>query len=98
MDVVGLEIAVDDASCMRVVHRVSDPGDKLAHVVRGRTSCANILVDALALHEFHGDERLRYPPERGQTGVIDAGDARMLESRQDARFVTPPTSEGRAAD
>ena len=89
-DVPRLEIPMDDASLVCVVHRIADLAEEcqpLLHLcgreaALGRAALA-ILAQGLAPHELHGEEVLAVV---GVAGLVDGGDTGVLQARQGLHF------------
>ena len=82
-----LEVAMDKAALMRVLHGVADSGDKFKALAGVELVLVAVGEEILAVDQFHGEVRL--PTERGlsSTRFVDLGDAGMLQSSQRLRFV-----------
>ena len=84
-DVGGLEVAVDDALVVGVLHRVAHPRQQLQAGRRASAAvAAGVLVQGQAADELHGEERLAV---LGQPGLVDLGDAGVVQPAEDLRLV-----------
>ena len=89
-DVAGLEVAMNDALVVGVLHRVAHPGQQLEARRRVETATAGVLVQGHPADELHGEERLAvFTHPR----FIDLGDTGMLEPGQDLCFVAEALDE-----
>jgi hypothetical protein len=94
--VLRLEIAVDHALAMGIGHRVDDADRRRQEPqpILQRARPRGAAVEALALHQPHGEERLAV----GQHArVVDGHDRRVLEPRRDALLAPEAPGEALAA-
>ena len=89
-DVAGLEVAMDHALLVGVLHRIANLGQQLEARRRVERAIAGVLVQRHAADEFHGEERLAVGTH---PRFIDLSDPGVLESAQDLGFVTEATEE-----
>ena len=89
-DVAGLEVAMNDALVVGVLHRVAHPGQQFEARCRVETATAGVLVQGHPADELHGEERLAvFTHPR----FIDLSDTGMLEPGQDLCFVAEALDE-----
>ena len=79
-----LQVAVDDALVVRVLHRVADPRHQAHAGVDVEAVKAGVLVQGEAADELHREERLAVV---GEAGLIDLRDAGVVQSGQDLGLV-----------
>ena len=88
----GLEVAVDDALVVGVLHRVAHPRQQPSRAaVTSRPLAAGVLVQRQAADELHGEERLAVV---GQPGLVDLGDAGVVQPAQDLRLLGEALQQG----
>ena len=75
----GLEVAVDDALLVRVVHRVAHLAEQLQGLGQTELVAATVVGDRLARQVLHGEPRLA---GLRRAGVEHAGDGGVLHARQ----------------
>ena len=90
-DVGGLEVAVDDAPVVGVLHRVADPRHQAHTGGRGRGLAVGVLVQGQAADELHGEERLAVV---GEAGLVDLRDAGVVQPGQDLGLVGEALEQG----
>ncbi len=89
-DVAGLEVAMNDALFVGVLHRVAHLGQQLEARRRVETATAGVLVQGHPADELHGEERLAV---FAHPRFVDLSDAGMLEPGQDLCFVAEALDE-----
>ena len=94
-DVPGLEIAVDDALLMRVMHGVADPRQELQPLARCEPAALAYALSVLADHQLHREERLPASAGVGGPGLEDLRDSRMLQPPQHLGFLLESAERGR---
>ena len=82
-DVRGLQIAVDDALLMSVMHRLADGDEKLQPVAEVELVLIAVAGDGAALDQLHDEVGHAFV---GLPGIEDAGDVFMLHERQRLPF------------
>ena len=83
-DVAGLEVAMDDALVVGMLHRVAHLGQQFEARGRVGTARADVLIQGHPADELHGEERLAVGTH---PGFMDLSDPDMLEPAQDLGFV-----------
>ena len=78
-DVGRLEIAVDDALLVGVVDRIADPGEELEALVQREARLLGVVGEGLPPHQLHREEGLGAVGALGGPGLVDLGDAGMLQ-------------------
>ena len=96
-DVGGLEVAVDDAFWVGIVDGVSDLGEELEPVLEREVVGGRVFDEGLAFDELHGEVRLNAVGSGGGAGLVDGGDAGMLEAGEDFGFALE-AAEGGGSD
>ena len=90
-DVGGLEVAVDDAPVVGVLHRVADPRHQAQRGRRVEAVAVGVLVQGQAADELHGEEGLAVV---GQAGLVDLRDAGVVQPGQDLGLVGEALDQG----
>ena len=75
----GLEVAVDDALLMRVLHRLADRDEQFQPLPRREVVLVAVAGDGHALDEIHDEVR---PATAGGAAVQHAGDVRVVHQGQ----------------
>ncbi len=78
-DVTGLDVAVDNALLMRVLHGLADGDEQLQSLAGGQVLLVTVLGDGDAVDQFHHE--IRSTRIRG-SGVKHFGDVGMIHHRQ----------------
>src|SRR5579862_7884617 len=78
----GLEIAVNDAAQMRMMHRIADLGHQFQPLAGGEVMRLDVAVQPLALDQLHRKERLESKCRGGRAGVVHLRDAWMLQTAE----------------
>ena len=92
-DVAGLEVAVDDAPVVGVLHRVAHPRQQLQAAARVEAVPAGVLVQGHAADELHGEVGLAV---LAHAGLVDLGDAGVVQPAQDLGLVGEALAGARA--
>src|SRR5262249_48122188 len=79
-DVARLEVAVDDAAFVGVLHRVAHPRHQLQPAARVQGVVAGVPVERHTDDQLHGEVGL---PALGDAGVVDLGDAGVVQAAED---------------
>ena len=95
-DIAGFQIAVDDAALMGVLNGFTDLNHQGQPLARVQVPCIGIFAQGLAVDDLHGEERLEPEPGIGRAGLIDLGDARMLEAAERLGFLLEAAKKFRA--
>ena len=82
-DVGRLEVAVDDAVLVRVLHSVADAGREVEAGGRIEVAAAGVGVERYAVDELHGEVGAAVV---GHAGGVDLRDARVVQAAQDVRL------------
>ena len=90
-DVGGLEVAVDDAPVVGVLHGVADPRHQAQAGGEVEAVAVGVLVQGQAADELHGEEGLAVV---GQAGLVDLGDAGVVQPGQDLGLVGEALDQG----
>ena len=90
-DVGRLEVAVDDALVVGVLHRVAHPRHQLDAGGEVEAVTVGVLVQGQAADELHGEERLAVV---GEAGLVDLGDAGVVQPGQDLGLVGEALEQG----
>jgi hypothetical protein len=77
-DVGRLQIAVNDAALVGVVHGVADARHEFEPLAGTQGAIAGVGGEREASHQFHGEEGLRSLAGLGRAGFVNLGDAGML--------------------
>ena len=83
-DVGGLQVAVDDALVVGVLHRVAHPRHQAHAGAEVEAVAAGVLVQGQAADELHREERLAVV---GEAGLVDLRDAGVVQPAQDLGLV-----------
>ncbi len=97
-DVVGLEIAMDDALLVRVMHRVAHPRDHLEAFALAQGVRLGKLQQRRPLDKLHGEIRPQKSPlgVGARAGFIDLRDAGMEQLAHRAGFLSKPPEQAAA--
>ncbi len=79
----GLEVAVDDALLMRVLHRLADRDEQLQPLPRREVVLVAVAGDGHPLDQIHDEVR---PADAGGAGVQHAGDVGVVHQGQSLAF------------
>ena len=90
-DVGGLEVAVDDALVVGVLHRVADPRQQTHAGGEVEAVAVGVLVQRQAADELHREERLAVV---GEAGLVDLRDAGVVQPAQDLGLVGEALEQG----
>ena len=86
-DVARFEVAMDHAFLMSMLDGIADSSHQFETLVYAEQAPAGVLDQRLALDEFHREKRLATAACVGFTGLVDLGDAGVLEAAQHVALV-----------
>jgi hypothetical protein len=90
-DIGGLEVAMDDALIVGVLHRVAHPRHQAHAGGQVEAVAVGVLVQGQAADELHREERLTVV---GEAGLVDLRNAGVVQPGQDLRLVGEALEEG----
>ena len=81
-DVGRLQVAVDDAALVRVLHGVGDSATSRA-LPRSSSLLRDVVVERAAAHQLHREVGLRTEARVGDARLVDLRDAGMLQAAEE---------------
>ena len=87
-DVAGLEVAMNETALVRVMHRVADLDHHLEPIAEAEMTAVGVFAQRRTADELHREVRLRLEASVGRAGVVDLGNARMLQPAERLRFLS----------
>ena len=95
-DVGRLQIAMDDAAVMRVLHGIGNLGDERQPLPQIELLQARIFIEPASAHELHREVRLRTEPGVGDASLVDLRYAVVLQTSEELVLVLEtPQHRGR---
>jgi hypothetical protein len=83
----GLDVAMNDAFCMRGVERVGNLDSEVEHLVERERLLSDAMFQRLAFEQLHGDERHRFAATIiHYVDFIYGADVRVIQRRRCAGF------------
>ncbi len=82
----GLDVAMNDAFCMRGVERVGNLDSEVEHLVECERLLADAMLQRLAFEQFHGDEGDSFAAVIHHINFINRADVGVIQRRGCARF------------